>query len=90
MLEQIDQRLWSILIINKPFGVINIIMFGEFFQFLLVLSITLYDTFDDILTKYPCAIEVLFITFILEALKLYELIEIMWKKIYKQFTIMYK
>ncbi|KAF0747072.1 ATP-dependent DNA helicase [Aphis craccivora] len=42
-LGYIDQRLKSILRINKPFGDINIIVFGDFYQLAPVLSTPLYD-----------------------------------------------
>ena len=84
----IDQRLRSILRINKPFGDINIIVFGDFFQLAPVLSTPLYDSFHDILTKYSSAIEMISIKSIWETFKFYELIEIMRQKDDKEFALM--
>lgn len=58
-LGYIDQRLSSILRINEPFGDINIIVFGDFFQLPPVLSTPLYDSFYDTLSKYPSDIEMI-------------------------------
>jgi len=76
-LGYIDQRLRSILRINKPFGDINIIVFGDFYQLTPVLSTLLYDSFEEILSKFPSAIEILSIKSIWETFKFYELTEIM-------------
>jgi len=87
-LGYIDQRLRSILKINKPFGNINVIMFGDFFQLAPVLATPLYDSFEEILSKFPSAVEMLSIKSIWEILKFYELTEIMRQKDDKQFAIM--
>jgi hypothetical protein len=87
-LGYIDQRLRSILRINKPFGDINIIVFGDFFQLAPVLSTPLYDSFHDIMTKYSSAIEMISIKSIWETFKFYELTEIMRQKDDKEFALM--
>jgi hypothetical protein len=87
-LGYIDQRLRSILRINKPFGDINVIVFGDFFQLAPVLATPLYDSFEEILSKYPSAVEMLSIKSIWEAFKFYELTEIMRQKYDKQYAIM--
>ncbi|KAE9522416.1 hypothetical protein AGLY_017175 [Aphis glycines] len=87
-LGYIDQRLRSILRINKPFGDINVIVFSVFFQLSLVLATPLYDSFEEILSKYPSAVEMLSIKSIWETFKFYELTEIMRQKDDKQFAIM--
>ncbi|XP_050066006.1 uncharacterized protein LOC126555084 [Aphis gossypii] len=87
-LGYIDQRLRSILRINKPFGDINVIVFGDFFQLAPVLATPLYDSFEEILTKFPSAVEMLSIKSIWETFKFYELTEIMRQKNDKQFAIM--
>ena len=87
-LGYIDQRLRSILRINKPFGDINVIVFGDFFQLAPVLATPLYDSFEEILSKFPSAVEMLSIKSIWETFKFYELTEIMRQKDDKQFAIM--
>ncbi|KAE9521404.1 hypothetical protein AGLY_018226 [Aphis glycines] len=58
-LGYIDQRLRSILRINKPFGDINVIVFGDFFQLAPVLATPLYDSFEEILSKFQSDVEIL-------------------------------
>ncbi|KAF0753083.1 ELKS/Rab6-interacting/CAST family member 1-like, partial [Aphis craccivora] len=87
-LGYIDQRLRSILRINKPFGDINVIVFGDFFQLAPVLATPLYDSFEEILTKFPSVVEMLSIKSIWETFKFYELTKIMRQKDDKQFAIM--
>ncbi|XP_050065359.1 uncharacterized protein LOC126554323 [Aphis gossypii] len=87
-LGYIDQRLRSILRINKPFGDINVIVFGDFFQLAPVLATPLYDSFEEILSKFPSAVEMLSIKSIWETFKFYELTEIMRQKDDKQFAMM--
>ncbi|KAE9543469.1 hypothetical protein AGLY_002269 [Aphis glycines] len=87
-LGYIDQLLRSILRINKPFGNINIIVFGDFFQLAPVLATPLYDSFEEILSKFPSAVEKISIKSIWETFKFYELTEIMRQKDDKQFAIM--
>ncbi|XP_050064809.1 uncharacterized protein LOC126553734 [Aphis gossypii] len=87
-LGYIDQRLRSILRINKPFGDINVIVFGDFFQLAPVLATPLYDSFEEMLSKFPSAVEMLSIKSIWETFKFYELTEIMRQKDDKQFAIM--
>ncbi|KAF0717841.1 Helitron like N domain-containing protein, partial [Aphis craccivora] len=76
-LGYIDQRLRSILRINKPFWDINVKVFGDFFQLTPVLATPLYDSFEEILSKFPSDVEMLSIKSIWETFKFYELTEIM-------------
>lgn len=87
-LGYIDQRLRSILRINKPFGDINVIVFGDFFQLAPVLSTPLYDSFNDILQKYSSALEMISIKSIWETFKFYELTENMRQKDDREFALM--
>jgi len=63
-------------------------MYGDFFQLAPVLSTPLYDSFEEILSKYPSAVEILSIISIWETFKFYELTEIMRQKDDKQLAIM--
>jgi len=87
-LGYIVQRMRSILRINKPFGDINIIVFGDFFQLSPVFSTPLYESFEEILSKYLSPVEILSIKYIWETFKFYELTEIMLQKDDNQFAIM--
>ncbi|XP_050534568.1 uncharacterized protein LOC126901813 [Daktulosphaira vitifoliae] len=85
-LGYIDQRLRHILRIDKPFGDINVIVFGDFYQLTPVLSTPLYEYFDQIVAKYPTAIELISTKATWETFQFYELTEIMRQRDDKEFS----
>lgn len=76
----IDQRLRLIMGNNLPFGGINIIVFGYFYQLPPVRATAIYTTFDELLNKHPSNLQIISAKMTWESFKFYELTEIMRQK----------